>query len=237
MIKKLLLGLVGVVLVVGSIIAASSFKDSKQEELLKNEIDEVMNLFNSETLNEDKMNELLSREVTTKDYKVVEKAFKSYVKDYLNDLNYFKIKEVLKDERIYTILSVDNYISDGKGFIKSTKYLKETIEFLKESQEKFSKYTNEETIMSYLGEDELQKYYIDLYKKEINNNINSVDNNKNVESNLNKITTILVYTEDIIKLLKENPDSWRIDNKEIIFSSEQVMNDYNNLLKQIGNVS
>ena len=90
MIKKILLGFIVVVLVVGSIIMASSIRDAKQEDLLKEEVKSVMALFRSSDFDQEKMDELLERTVSKKDYEVVEKAFKAYIKDYLYDLNYYK---------------------------------------------------------------------------------------------------------------------------------------------------
>ena len=132
---------------------------------------------------------------------------------------------------------MNNYASDGKSFNLSRAFLNETITFLKEAEAKFDTYTSEEKIMSYLKEDELQNYYLNLYKSLIDSNINNNEDNVNFGANLHKIIEILTNTQDIINLLKNNADAWRIENKEIIFSSESVMNDYNEILAKLKSIS
>ena len=91
----------------------------KQEDKLKTELSELNDLVNAENINMDAVNEKLNRRITTGDYEKVEDAYKSYLRDNFD--NSIQIANILNDEKITTLLTVENYESDGKDFRKAGK--------------------------------------------------------------------------------------------------------------------
>lgn len=65
----------------------------------------------------DAVNEKLERTVTTGDYAKVEKAVKNYMADNIN--NAITIAESLNDEVLTSVLTAENYMSDGLDFVKT----------------------------------------------------------------------------------------------------------------------
>ena len=78
--KKKILIVVGIILIaIVVIIATVVISDFKQEENLKNELEEISKLVNFENINMDEINEKLDRTVTKGNYEIIEKAGKQYL--------------------------------------------------------------------------------------------------------------------------------------------------------------
>ena len=119
--KKIFIG-IGVVLVL-IVITIGYFvvTDLNQESKLENELIEISDMVNEDNVDIDAVYERLNSTVTTGDYKVVEIAFKTYLKDNFD--NTLKIAEILEDEKLVNILTPENYLNDGKDFIKTKEYI------------------------------------------------------------------------------------------------------------------
>lgn len=230
--KKKILIAVGIILIaIVVIIATVVISDFKQEENLKNELEEISKLVNFENINMDEINEKLDRTVTKGNYEIIEKAGKQYLSDSFQ--NSIEIAEILNDEKITKLLSAENYKTDGPEFTETQEYITETKNKLESCKTKYKDYLTEEKIMSYVTDKNLDSYYIDFYKNEIIGDLEEERKDNTVETSINELVNYLEKTEEIIKFLKENKDFWVIQNDNIIFSKDVFENKYNELISNL----
>lgn len=227
--KKIVVGIIIIILGLICFIGYYISKDMNQEEVLQKEVSDVLSFFDDlSNINTSKINDKLNRTVTKGDYAKVEIAFKKYIHDYIYDLDIIKIINTINDENLFSSLSIKNYKEDGPKFINTKKYLKDNISFLETSKEKYIMYLEDEKIMSYL-DDDLNEYYKSLYRNELISEIKDENSKKDFADSIDKIINILKNSQKIINLLSSNENAWKIDNDQIIFSSESIMTEYNNL--------
>ncbi len=228
--KKIVITIIVILVVFAGIVGYTVISDLKQEEKLSNELSEIVDLTsaNLSDMDIDKINEKLDNIITTGDYATVEKAFKSYMKDAFNSL--LQIVDVLEDEKITTLLTVENYSKDGKEFTDSKKYISDMIKKLETYKEDYHKYMNKEKAMSYIENKGLDSYYTDLYEKEYIGDINSLDLSE-LDDSIDELISILKMEEEVLNLLSDDPNSWTIQGKNIVFSDNNILDKYNNLVK------
>ena len=136
--KKVLIAILIIIVIAIAVVGYFVFSDMIQEDKLKTELSELQQLVNTENIDMDAINSRLDRTVTTGDYAVVENAFKSYLRDNFD--NSIQIAEILNDEKITTLLTVENYESDGKDFTESKEYITNTRETLEECKAKYTEF-------------------------------------------------------------------------------------------------
>ena len=226
--KKVLIAILIIVILIIGVIGYMIFSDMLQEGKLKTELLEINELSNAETIDMGAMNNRLDRIVTTGDYAVVEEAFKSYLRENFD--NSIRIAEILNDDKIITLLSVENYQEDGKDFTESKNYITSTRAELEERKNKYSEFFTEEKAMSYINDKDLDSYYIDLYKEEFVGDMSTVKNDKTVENSIDEIISILNTEEEVLNLLSENQNSWEIQGENIVFNSDSLSNQYDELI-------
>lgn len=227
--KKILIGVLAVIVVALVAICYFVFKDGKQEQKLKDELVEISNLTNVTPIDVDAINKKLEETITTGDYATVEKAMKSYLKDSFD--NMVRIAELLNDERITGILTAENYQEDGPNFVETKAYITSTIQELETRKNNYQEYLTEEKAMSYIENKGLDDYYINFYKTEIVKDMESDDTT--VADSIDGIIEILRNSEKVIDFLITNKDNWKIENDSVIFSDEDLSNQYINLISQL----
>ena len=201
--------IVALVLITGVIaIGIALYHDFKQEGELISECKEIKKLTNAENLDAEKINEMLTR----------------------------KISQILNDEKLEKILTIDNYKNDGPEFVTTKEYIENTKQELQELKNKYEELFTEETVMSYINDKNLDSYYVKFYKQElIGNPEESKDNT--VEHNIDGIITILDSYNSVIDFLVTNKNSWKIEEENIIFANEELSNKFleivNNMLENI----
>ncbi len=226
--KKVLIAVLIIIVIALAVIGYFVFSDMMQEDKLKTELSEIYQLTNAETIDMDAINERLNRTITKGDYAVVEEAFKSYLKDNFD--NSIEIANILNDEKITSLLTVENYKEDGKDFTESKNYITTTRTTLENCKEKYTEFLTEEKAMSYINDKGLDSYYTDLYKEEFVGDMETSESDGIVESSIDEVISILNTSEEILNLLSENQDSWEIDGEIIVFSSESLSDEYNELV-------
>lgn len=230
--KKKILIIIGII--VGAILSLITYfvvSDLKQEDKLRNELIEISNLVNEENIDTDKVYKRLDTLVTKDDYKEVEKSFKSYLKDSFD--NSMLMLNLLNDEKITNILTVENYKKDGKNFKETKEYIKNTIKDLEECKNKYYDFLTEEKAMSYINNKNLDSYYIDFYKEEILKDIEEEKNDKTIEESINDVISLLQSSEKVIDFLVENKNSWSIEGDNISFNSDSLIDKYNKLINEL----
>ena len=229
--KKIIIIACIIVAVIVGVLTYTVISELKQEDKLKTELSELSDLTNEKTIDMDEINKRLDRTITTGDYAEVEDAFKSYLRDSFD--NIIEIVDLINDEKITTLLTADNYKTDGKEFTESKNYISEVRQKLEERKEKYSEYMTKEKAMSYIEDKGLDSYYVDLYEQEFVGDMDSIKDTT-VEDSIDDIIEILNISEKVLNLLSENPNSWTIDGENIVFSNDNLSNQYNELINSIG---
>ena len=229
--KKIFIGIGIIVAIIVAIIAFMVVSDLKQESKLKEEMAYIDELVNKENVDKDEVNKVLERTTTKKDYQVVEKAYKNYLKDCFD--NMLKIADILQDERITKSLTAENYKEDGPNFTQTKEYLLKTKSQLEEYKTKYAEFFTEEKAMSYINDKGLDSYYTDLYKNEIIADIEKEGEDKTVENSINDIIEMLHTSEDVINFLSTNRNSWSIEDDNIVFTKDSLANKYDELISRL----
>ena len=230
--KKHIFIIIGVVILLLLVpIIYGVVKDLKQEDTLKKELDTLYEVTNKEPIDRNEVNKILDRTVTTSsDYKKVEIAYKKYTRDCFSILT--DIMDVLEDNRLVEVLTAENYQQDGKDFTETKKYLKETKEKLQRVIKNYNEYFTEEKAMSYLDKN-LDSYYQDFYKDEVVGNLDKTKEDDEVRSSINDLITLIDQETDVINFLVTNKDAWTIEDSAISFTTDDLIDAYNNLIGKI----
>lgn len=230
--KKVLI-IIGVILALFiAVIAVLIVKDFNQEEKLRQELNEIDSMINFEDFDYDAVNERLGKTISSGDYLVVEKAAKKYLKDTI-DIT-LTIVNILNDEKLVNILTAENYKNDGPNFINSKLYIKNTKEELENNKTKILNQMNNETVLSYVENKNLDSYYIDFYKSLSFSSEAEINKNKQeMEDSIDSVIDMLNVYDEIIDFLIENKNEWTIEGEYIVFSTEQLGNQYDELLLKL----
>lgn len=229
--KKILLiiGLLFLILVIffGYIIV----EDLKQEDILKQEI---VNVSNKDLKTDD-----YKIEVKTKgDYAYIEEAVKKYYKELSDNVKI--INHYFNNEEFTNILSPKTLEERRPNFQSSYQLISSTKKNTLEAFNKISSLCDEKTIKTLIDKDKVDDYSYDLYlelmytkedikeMKEIKENMQTLSND--MEQFLDKVI-------EVLDLLKENNSSWRTENDQIYFDSNELVNRYNNLYNDLQEIS
>ncbi len=229
--KKALKIILFIALFIVIIISSLIIWDLIQENKLNKELVYISEITDAEEIDIEEIYKVLNRTITKGDYKEVEKSFKNYLKDNFD--NTLKIADILNDENLVNILTIENYLKDGKDFIKSKQYINDTKNKLNEYKNTYLEFFTEEKAMSYINDKNLDKYYIELYKKEYVGDIEHDNGTEEVEKSLNEILEILNTYEEIINMLSNNQEEWTIEGSYIVFNRDELSNKYDELINKL----
>lgn len=172
-----------------------------------------------------------SKTITYFEYKKVEVAIKEYMRDYSNYIK--KVNSIINEEKVKNVLSVSNLEKDGKDFNKSIPFINEKKKELEVATNKLYELNNEKKILEYIEKKNVSKKYQDLYKKYMFNKTD-LEKNKEVIKQLNeKANNILDTDLQVLDLLKNNKDSWKLEEGKIGFYSNNLINQYNELVNKL----
>ena len=166
-------------------------------------------------------------------YAEVEKAIKNYFNDYA--IHVQKILSIMNDDEFVNVLSIENYKSDGKDFVKTKEYIEKTKTDLNESFTKLIQITDAKEMINYLDSNVGEKYvklyqeymYDDSIKKELEESRSSLEESKELLDH-----TIEVY-EKVIAFLSQNKNGWNIENDQIVFDTQELLDQFNQYLSEI----
>ena len=116
--------------------------------------------------------------------------------------------------------------------LQKKKYLKETKEKLQRVIKNYNEYFTEEKAMSYLDKN-LDSYYQDFYKDEVVGNLDKTKEDDEVISSINDLITLIDQETDVINFLVTNKDAWTIEDSAISFTTDDLIDAYNNLIGKI----
>lgn len=230
--KKILIAVGVVVALIVLLLTIIIIKDLNQEEKLRQELNEIDSLINFDEFDYDKVNERLGKTISSGDYLVVEKAAKKYLKDTIDiTLTYVNL---VTDEKFSNVLTLENYQEDGPNFINTKLYIKETKEQIEDNKNKILNQFNNETVLSYIENKNLDSYYIDFYKSlAFSSEAEITKNKQEIEQNINVVIDTLNVYDEVINFLIYNKNNWTIEGEYIVFSNEEIHEQYNQLLLKL----
>lgn len=201
--------------------------DATNINLLKKEISNISKL----DMSIDRFNR---KNKTTFKYKVVENTIKEFLNNYSNKMD--SAYKLVSEEEFTKILSYDNYVKDGPNFEKSIKYITD-------SKIKFNNIINDmesdlekKNIKKLIREKTDDKYYISLYEELVFSEelINQYDNNKELLKEIRiKYNDVYDTSLEVINFLITYKDSWTLEDGEIKFANNDLLNYYNSLIAKI----
>ena len=231
--KKAIIGVIIAIVVVAIVgIGILVVNDFKQEDILRQEMLEFENLTRAENIDLDQIDQRIRELKTTGDYGVLEKAMKDYLADVVNAS--VSIANVLNDERIVNALTPENYAEDGPEFTQTKQFLEQAKSDMEQYKTEVLTLLTNEGAMSYIENKNLDQYYIDLYKEiALSEDTAIEESNAELESSLDEAMKILDVETQVINFLSENKDGWEMQGENIVFSSEELQNQYNEYISQI----
>lgn len=214
--------IVAIAIIVTIVVALSGSKISNKIKLDK----EIKNVFEGNISDEIK---------TTGDYAVVESAIKEYHKQFLDSQN--KFMDIIADEKIQDMLSVQNCEEDGPEFTKSKEYIQNSKKEFNDLTDTLVNLLNEQAIMSKIEDKNLSDYYINLYKSYFfaGSNLAQVYESVYTEIDATKSLMNSLYDNElkILNFLTENKNHWKVENSQVKFDSPSVSAQYKTLLVQL----
>lgn len=227
--KAVVIAVIIVLLVIIGAVGGVVYNDLHQKSIL---ISEVNKLVANKNLTVDSID--ADNMKTTGKYAEVEKAIKTYLKEYAAEVE--KMVDMAQDEKIINILSIDNYKNDGPEFNESLPYIEEMEKNLNETSEKVIKLMGKEEILGYIDNYDLDDKYKELYKTLM---LDEETEKKLEESQTQLKDSIDEYKEsiqkikDVLNFLKENKSGWEIQNNLVMFNSQELLSQYNKLTKEL----
>lgn len=230
--KKILIVVIIAVLLligVGVFIVSNSIA---QQFKLRQEIAEINLLVNETNIDYEAINKKLDETVSKGNYAIVEETAKQYMSDTLGYIT--KITEILQDEQMSKILSAENYKQDMPEFVNTKTYIEQTKTQLEDNKNALLEMFTEEKVMSYIEQKNISKYYNDLYK-ELAFEGESIDDKdiKTIEDSIDTVIKMLDQSNKIIDFLIANNGKWSIRGSSVLFDSQALANEYNNLISEL----
>ncbi len=232
--KKIYIIIFIIILVIIGTIAYFSYNyylDREEKVLLQDEVEKVSKYIADDKVDLDKIEEILDPVITTGNRLAVEEALEKYILTSAKAIN--NTISLLNDENTTNLLSASNYKQDGPIFTNSKAYITKTKAKLLENKEEVLNLTNEENILKYFKNSTNDDYYEKMYRDlAIGNDLNKSDIN-NFSNSIDTIIKLLDTSSEVINFLSQNSKSWQIENEEIYFTNQELLNTYNNLVAQI----
>ena len=230
--KKIIFIVIGIIiLVLLGIFGYMVVDEMNQTNKLIVEVDEISQMFNQTSIDYDEIEKRLATNISKGDYLVVEKAVKQYLSDSLASMK--ELQEMVDDDRITTLLTIENYSEDGPDFVNTKEYIQNTTTTLENLKNEFISYTTQEKMDEYISDKGLDEYYIELYNELMGGDKIMQSDIEELESSLDSIINMLNNAETVIDFLIENKDSWQVQGENIMFFSNELVNEYNELTSNV----
>ena len=167
-------------------------------------------------------------------YRIVENTIKDFLNDYSYKIN--EVYEFVDDDKLIKILSYDNYLNDGPEFNDSKHYLVDNKIKFNNIINELEKILEEDNIKKLIRNKITNEYYITLYDEMIfSDEFNEqFENNRIFLKELrDKYNNIYDTSLEVLNFLSLYKDSWKLENGEIKFINNDLLNYYNSLISKI----
>ena len=199
-------------------------RDATMVNVIENETDKLASL--------DLATDRFNIKVKTKGkYGKVEDNMKSYLDDIALSLQ--KTLLIVKNPELTKILSFENYKNDGPDFTKSLSFLEKSSNEFNTNIDSILNRLEDKTIKSYGKKNIDEVYYRKLFNQfMLRDDMKEKYNKtslllKESKSNVNHIFEISYQT---LTFLITHKEEWQLENNEIQFKTDELMNQYNSLI-------
>lgn len=169
--------------------------------------------------------------ITSGEFAVVEKTVKEYFKEYSDLKKQFLDK--IKDERLETILSPENYNQDGPDFTESINYINTAKEEFNNIADGLLNLLSKENIEARIENKDIGEYYKKLYKGYfLEGNDLSKNFQKTYQDTLDNRTLMNNLYDNEIKILSfltENKEHWEVLDNKLTFNNQEMANSFNEM--------
>lgn len=226
---------IAIIVIIGVAIALKISSDFNKETKIKSDIKEVINVFDTKNINQEKINKVLNRRVIKKgQYKKVEESIKDYYKDLYDDFN--NLIFLLDDDNFSNYLTSKNLKDDRPSFLKSKNNLQNSKAQITENYNEFiTQLTDETTKLTYIIDKDLDKYYIDFYLS-LTNEINKEELKKEIENMTNSAQEKIIIYNEALDFLIANKGHWDIKNEVIMFDKTEYYEEYINITEKLNTI-
>lgn len=215
--------LLDIFLIIGFLV----IRDSVSFNSLKNEVNELSKL----DITKDRYNRKIK---SSGDYAKVESAIKDFLDNYAVEIQ--NLSKMMNDEKLSSILSYDNYVADGPGFSNSIEYLDNSKKQYNEKIDQLIANLDDENIDNYIYTKMDDKYYISLYQElmhETDISKTLSDTKKLLEDSKVKMNNIYDTCLETLNYLKLYQDKWKLEDGEIKFQDDVMLNYYSSLISKV----
>ena len=167
-------------------------------------------------------------------YRVVEESMKSYLDNIALLLQ--KSLLIIKNPELTKILSYENYQKDGPDFTNSFSFLEKSSSDFNTNIDSLINSLDDESIKNYGKKKIRDDYYRKLFNKYMLRSDMKDKYNKTTQllkdskTNMNHIFEVSYNT---LLFLVNHKDEWQLENNEIQFKTEELMNEYNSLIGRL----
>lgn len=226
--KKYIAIILIIVIAIIALLGITSY-NFMQEMILTNEVNELVE---NKDLTVDSID--VKDIKTTGEYAKVEEAIKTYLNDYAIETQ--KIIKIIGDEKISNLLTVENYEQDGPEFTETISYIDETAKQLNEASEKILKLMEKDEMFKYIENYEVDDKYKELYRTLMLNEETEKDLQEaqtELQNSINLLKNNLQIANNILDFLKQNKGNWDIENDMVMFNSQKLVDQYNELISKL----
>ena len=160
----------------------------------------------------------------------IEKFLKSFSKQASKVISYGE------DSKLEKLLSVDNYSEDGPEFLDSIAYIEERESDFQQDMNQLLLYFDKSYVRNYISDCNLSSYYKKLFNQAmfhegIYNQLFSLK--EDFLDSSSYIEQIYEGSLDVLDFLRSHSSDWKIEGDEIQFSTEELVNQYQDLVSKI----
>lgn len=225
--KKIIITIILIVVILFLLIAGFIFYHGNQLGTLiaeVNKIAEIQMTDESGNLIENP----LDTEIKTKgSYAVIEKTFKDYMSEVVTSTQ--NLIKAFNGDKMANFLTIENIKEDGPDFTNTKQEISTMRQALNDFNATVDEYFDEEKLLAKIDDKDISDYYKELYKrlavdeessKQLKENMEKIEDSEKI------LEDSLGYLEKIINYLSDNKDYWQIINDQIIFTSQDKLNEY-----------
>ena len=229
--KKIIFIIIGILLAL-FIVLVTYFviRDFKEEKKLREDIIEINDMINSEKKDFKVIKKRLKTYVTTGDNLKLEKSVKEYYIDSVNLIEEFD--KIYDEEKLSSILTISNFVMDGKDFVISKNYLSNVNDNLDNYSKRVNKQLSNKKIMSYYNKYKLDSYYEELFNDLINN-FSYFGTESSFDKEIDYIKNFVKNIDNVITFLIDNKDYWNIVNYNIEFKNNEKLKEFGLLIIKV----
>ena len=229
--KKIIFIIIGILLALFiALVTYFVIRDFKEEKKLREDIIEINDMINSEKKDFKVIKKRLKTYVTTGDNLKLEKSVKEYYIDSVNLIEEFD--KIYDEEKLSSILTISNFVMDGKDFVISKNYLSNVNDNLDNYSKRVNKQLSNKKIMSYYNKYKLDSYYEELFNDLINN-FSYFGTESSFDKEIDDIKNFVKNTDNVIAFLIDNKDYWNIVNYNIEFKNNEKLKEFELLISKV----